>query len=181
MRIILCAMCFLFVVWNDGEVLKTFLDTFSVCLYLISMSSSLASALFCGSGLAVLLRQRLLRDIEGKPTLKKVLPPVAKKVNFQQYFGKHPDRPEEYRGDDVMDPPKSHSDDYQWLRDDSRTNEEVNTIQYNIYYTDCQIDMFITTHNTFFSLLFSVPILFLLQHFRFSLISKLRMLTLNVK
>jgi hypothetical protein len=92
---------------------------------LFSMSTPLASALFCGSGLAVLMRQRLLRQIEAKPILKRVSPPVAKKVACLQYFGKHPERPDEYRGDDIMDPPRSHSDDYQWLRDDSRTNEEV--------------------------------------------------------
>lgn len=91
----------------------------------LSSMSSIASALFCGSGLAVLMRQRLLRQIEAKPTLTKVLPPVAKKVPFSQYFGSHPDRPGEYRGEDVMDPPKTRNDDYQWLRDDSRTSVEV--------------------------------------------------------
>lgn len=52
---------------------------------------------------------------------------MAKKVPCLQYFGKHPERPDEYRGDDVMDPPKSYSDDYQWLRDDNRKNEEVSS------------------------------------------------------
>ena len=89
------------------------------------MSSSIGSALFCASGIAILLRQKLLEDIRTKPTLKKVLPPVAKKVPCLQYFGKHPNRPEEYRGENVMDPPKTRPDYYQWLRDDSRSNEEV--------------------------------------------------------
>jgi hypothetical protein len=89
------------------------------------MSSSFASALFCGSSLAVLVRQRLLRQIEQKPTLRKVTPPRAKKIPYVHHFGKHPDRVDEYRGDDVMDPPRTRGDQYQWLRDDSRTNTEV--------------------------------------------------------
>jgi len=73
----------------------------------------------------MLMRQRMLRQIEEKPVLKKVSPPVTKKVPYLQYFGKHPERPDEYRGDNIMESPKSSWDNYQWLRDDSRTNEEV--------------------------------------------------------
>lgn len=93
----------------------------------ITMSSGFASVLFCGSGLAMLMRQRMLRQIEEKPALKKVTPPVTKKVPYLQYFGKHPERPDEYRGDNIMESPKSSWDNYQWLRDDSRSNEEVSS------------------------------------------------------
>ena len=82
------------------------------------MSSSVASALFCGSGLAVLMRQRMLRKIVEKSVIREVLPPVTKKVPYLHYFGKHPERVDEYRGENVMESPKSQWDDYQWLRDD---------------------------------------------------------------
>jgi len=50
---------------------------------------------------------------------------VAKKVPHIVYFGKNPLKPDEYRGEDVMDPPIQLVDDYYWLRDDSRTDPEV--------------------------------------------------------
>jgi hypothetical protein len=37
--------------------------------------------------------------------IKKILPPVAKKCLEQIYFGIHPMKPDEYRGDNPMNPP----------------------------------------------------------------------------
>jgi len=52
-------------------------------------------------------------------------PPVAKKVLTNVYFGKNPAKPEQWRGDDVMDPPLVRADHYFWLRDESRSKPEV--------------------------------------------------------
>ena len=47
-------------------------------------------------------------------------PPKAKKVPRNVYFGLTPEKPDEYRGTNPMDPPIKHSDPYFWLRDDER-------------------------------------------------------------
>lgn len=49
-------------------------------------------------------------------------PPVAKKVKHEIVFGYHPSQ---YRGDNVMNPPKKRIDYYQWLRDDDRKDKEI--------------------------------------------------------
>jgi oligopeptidase B len=53
------------------------------------------------------------------------VPPVAAKLRENMYFGKHPDRPDEFRGPSVMDPPILRQDDYNWMRDESRKDEKV--------------------------------------------------------
>jgi len=53
------------------------------------------------------------------------LPVPAKKVPHPVYFGVNPEDPSEFRGKDAMDPPIVINDDYFWLRDDKRENEEV--------------------------------------------------------
>jgi oligopeptidase B len=41
------------------------------------------------------------------------------------YFGVHPLRPDELKGPNPMNPPLEREDNYFWLRDDERKNEEV--------------------------------------------------------
>jgi protease II len=53
------------------------------------------------------------------------LPPIAKKVPTKIYIGKNPLKPNEFRGNNIMDPPIERLDDYQWLRDETRKNTEV--------------------------------------------------------
>ena len=53
------------------------------------------------------------------------LPPIAKKVQSKIYIGKNLLKPDEYRGDNVMQPPIVHLDDYNWLRDETRKLPEV--------------------------------------------------------
>jgi len=59
--------------------------------------------------------------------------PIPKKVPLQVWFGNVQDR---FRGDpDTLSEPFSYPDDYFWLRDDSRTNQEIIEIinQENLY------------------------------------------------
>ena len=53
------------------------------------------------------------------------VPPVAKKIPTKVYFGVDPNKPDEYRGDHAMNPPKIRIDSYFWLRDETREKEEV--------------------------------------------------------
>ena len=54
-----------------------------------------------------------------------VRPPVAQKVPAVVYFGKDPNHPEQYRGEDVINPPVTRADPYFWCRDETRKNPEV--------------------------------------------------------
>ena len=58
-------------------------------------------------------------------TKSKVLPPVAKKIPRTVYFGKNPEKPEEFRGSDAMNPPLTQEDPYFWMRDDDRKSADV--------------------------------------------------------
>ena len=51
--------------------------------------------------------------------------PRAKKVEDRIYFGINPKDPEEDRGPNAMDPPKSRPDYYNWLRDETRSDPVV--------------------------------------------------------
>lgn len=51
--------------------------------------------------------------------------PVAKKVAETMYFGKSPLFPDQYRGEQPMDPPKTKIDSYNWLRDETRKDKTV--------------------------------------------------------
>eukprot|EP01041_Mallomonas_annulata_P008346 gene8346-17194_t len=51
--------------------------------------------------------------------------PLAKKIPTIKFFGKHPTFDDQYRGDNLMDPPKQLEDAYDWLRDESRKNPDV--------------------------------------------------------
>lgn len=52
-------------------------------------------------------------------------PPVGKIKPTKVYFGKNPSNPTEFRGVDAMDPPRSITDNYFWMRDDTRQDERV--------------------------------------------------------
>jgi oligopeptidase B len=58
-------------------------------------------------------------------TVASTLPPIAKKVPTKIYIGKNPLKSNEFRGNNIMDPPIERLDDYQWLRDETRKNTEV--------------------------------------------------------
>lgn len=93
--------------------------------------------LFVGSAVAMValsshsrrgqLRRQLSSSSERVTTLHKPpnTPPVAVKRRDTVYFGKHPDKPDEFRGPHAMDPPIIKYDDYNWMRDESRKDEKV--------------------------------------------------------
>ena len=58
-------------------------------------------------------------------TVASTLPPIAKKVPTKIYIGKNPLKSNEFRGNNIMDPPIERLDDYQWLRDETRKLPEV--------------------------------------------------------
>ena len=57
--------------------------------------------------------------------LNDLIPPIAAKIPHGVYFGVNPHNREEFRGNNAMDPPLSINDEYYWLRDDKRENEDV--------------------------------------------------------
>lgn len=54
-----------------------------------------------------------------------ISPPRAKKIEEIMYFGINPKDKHEIRGDKPMNPPKTRVDYYNWLRDNSRKDEDV--------------------------------------------------------
>ena len=60
-----------------------------------------------------------------RATAAKVSPPVAKKIPHEVHFGINPINLSEARGEIPMNPPKVSIDPYFWLRDDTRSKEEV--------------------------------------------------------
>ena len=42
--------------------------------------------------------------------------PVAKKLNTEVFFGKNPNKPDEFRGENAMDPPIVKNDPYFWMQ-----------------------------------------------------------------
>ena len=65
----------------------------------------------------------LMRNHRG--VASKLSPPVAKKIPHEIHFGVNPLNPSEVRGEKPMNPPKVSIDPYFWLRDDTRSKEEV--------------------------------------------------------
>ena len=89
--------------------------------------------LFVGSAVVMLavskrkgaaLRRQLSTSPMGSPKSLSV-PPVAARRRDTMYFGKHPDKPDEFRGHKAMDPPMMRYDDYNWMRDETRKDEKV--------------------------------------------------------
>jgi oligopeptidase B len=66
-------------------------------------------------------------NLDSKSRFRKMMysAPVAKKVADTIYFGKTPLIPDQYRGPNPMEPPKTKSDSYNWLRDETRKDETV--------------------------------------------------------
>ena len=57
-------------------------------------------------------------------TLRRI-PPMARRAQETVYFGKNPADPTEDRGPAPMDPPLTRTDEYHWLRDETRKDPEV--------------------------------------------------------
>ena len=55
----------------------------------------------------------------------KFAPPVAKKIKETVYFGENPTLAGQFRGLAAMNPPKERTDEYFWLRDETRKDEAV--------------------------------------------------------
>ena len=57
-------------------------------------------------------------------TLRRI-PPVARRAAEKVFFGVNPADPQEDRGPAPMDPPRTRTDEYYWLRDETRKDAEV--------------------------------------------------------
>ena len=57
-------------------------------------------------------------------TLRRI-PPIARRAQEKVYYGKNPADPTEDRGPAPMDPPLTRTDEYHWLRDETRKDPEV--------------------------------------------------------
>lgn len=80
---------------------------------------------FIKSSLSCFRRPLVNRIMFSSKALDIPLPQPAKKIPHSVYFGVNPNDPSEFRGKDAMDPPIVLNDDYFWLRDDKRENEQV--------------------------------------------------------
>ncbi|KAJ1421902.1 prolyl oligopeptidase [Ochromonadaceae sp. CCMP2298] len=58
-------------------------------------------------------------------TPKAMKGPIAKKMLDKIYFGVNPKLPDQYRGQNAMNPPRAREDSYNWLRDETRKDPHV--------------------------------------------------------
>lgn len=97
------------------------------------MTGSASEILFAGSALMMVAltrrhrvsRTRCLSTLSVSTPPACVSPPVAAKRIDKMYFGKHPNKPNEFRGHHAMDPPIVRYDAYNWMRDETRKDEKV--------------------------------------------------------